>query len=221
MMERFIRFKEDVVREGSCLSGAQLAHEKEATRVKVRHGKRTVLDGPFMETKETLGGYFVVDCASPEDAVALAARCPGAELGIMEVRPVFGGAEPMSHDIEAPVLDGRKGPYFAFLIQSDERDEGRWTAAMNQIASEQQKFDEVLKDGVVDGHRLERPSLAKRVSIRAGRRHVVDGPFLETKEILGGFVVVRCKDKSEAVELAGRIPPAFHGTVEVRPVVTR
>jgi hypothetical protein len=65
---------------------------------------------------------------------------------------------------------------------------------------------------------LESASNATSVRVRDGHTIVADGPFAETKEVLGGFYVFDCKDRDEAIELAARIPPARHGTIEIRAV---
>lgn len=68
--------------------GHQLQPISTATTVRVRNGKQTVTDGPFAETKEQLGGYFLVEAKDLDEALAIAARIPGAEIGSVEVRPV-------------------------------------------------------------------------------------------------------------------------------------
>jgi len=60
-----------------------------ATTVTQADGKSRVLDGPYMDSKEALGGYYLIDVANLDDAIAWAARCPGSSHGIVEVRPVF------------------------------------------------------------------------------------------------------------------------------------
>jgi hypothetical protein len=60
-----------------------------ATSVRVRQGKRQVTDGPFAETHEQLGGYFLIDAANLDEAIDIAGRIPGAKKGTVEVRPVF------------------------------------------------------------------------------------------------------------------------------------
>lgn len=59
-----------------------------ATSVRVREGKRLVTDGPFAETREQLGGYFLIDAADLDEAIAIAGRIPGARKGTVEIRPV-------------------------------------------------------------------------------------------------------------------------------------
>ena len=60
----------------------------QGSRVKVRGGKAQVLDGPFAEAKEMIGGFFLLDCATREEALAIAARCPASEWATIEVRAV-------------------------------------------------------------------------------------------------------------------------------------
>ena len=71
------------------LGGQRLEPERHAVRVKVRGGRRSSTEGPFAETREVLGGFYLVECASLEEAVDCAARCPSAEHGTVEVRPIW------------------------------------------------------------------------------------------------------------------------------------
>ena len=70
-----------------------------------------------------------------------------------------------------------------------------------------------------DGLELEDPAKSRVVRVEDGDTIVTDGPFLETKEVLGGYFVVDCKDLDQAIELAQRVPVAAVGSVEIRPVV--
>lgn len=74
---------------GQFLATAPLHPTATATSVRVRDGKRMVLDGPFAETREQLGGYFLIEAADLDEALAVAARIPGARWGTVEVRPVL------------------------------------------------------------------------------------------------------------------------------------
>src|SRR5216117_787840 len=73
---------------GQYVAAAPLEPTATATSVRVRQGKRVVIDGPFAETKEQLGGYFLVDASDLDEAIAIAARIPMARRGTVEVRPV-------------------------------------------------------------------------------------------------------------------------------------
>lgn len=73
---------------GRAVSGEALHSVSTARTVRVREGKVLVTDGPFAETKESLGGYYILDCATLEEALELAALIPGAKNGCVEVRAV-------------------------------------------------------------------------------------------------------------------------------------
>lgn len=75
--------------QGSFVAAAPLHPVAAATSVRVREGKRMLTDGPFAETTEQLGGYFVVDVENLDEAIAIAATIPGAKKGTVEVRPVL------------------------------------------------------------------------------------------------------------------------------------
>jgi hypothetical protein len=78
-----------VAQDKACKHSAQLKSVEDATTVQVRNGDTIITDGPFAETKETLGGYYLVEADTLDDATALAARIPSARLGgKIEVRPV-------------------------------------------------------------------------------------------------------------------------------------
>jgi hypothetical protein len=74
---------------GQYLGASPLQPIRTATSVRVRDGKRTVTDGPFAETYEHLGGYFLVEARDQDEAVAIAGRIPGARKGTVEVRPIL------------------------------------------------------------------------------------------------------------------------------------
>jgi len=74
--------------DGQYLAAAPLHPTSTATSVRVRQGKPLVTDGPFAETREQLGGYFLIDAKNVDEAVAVAARIPLARLGTVEVRPI-------------------------------------------------------------------------------------------------------------------------------------
>ena len=80
--------------------------------------------------------------------------------------------------------------------------------------------ENIAKGGnLVAGDALQASNTATSVSVRDGKTITTDGPFIETKEQLGGYYLVEAKDLDEAVEIASRIPTAKHGTIEVRPIM--
>lgn len=75
-------------RDGQYVSASPLQPVATATSVRMREGKRLVTDGPFAETREQLGGYFMVEAKNLDEAIAIAGRIPGARKGTVEIRPV-------------------------------------------------------------------------------------------------------------------------------------
>lgn len=74
---------------GNYLAAAPLHPTSTATSVRVREGRRLVTDGPFAETREQLGGYYLIQAGNLDEAIAIAARIPMARLGTVEIRPVI------------------------------------------------------------------------------------------------------------------------------------
>lgn len=83
---RMLRFGEGLKARGLLLAAESLGSQDGAARVQVRGGQAQVLDGPFAEAKEMVGGFFLIDCATREEAVAIARQCPAAEWATIEVR---------------------------------------------------------------------------------------------------------------------------------------
>jgi len=79
----------DLHASGKYLAANPLHPVSTATSVRVREGKPLVTDGPFAETREHLGGYFLIDAKDLDDAISIAARIPGARLGTVEIRPII------------------------------------------------------------------------------------------------------------------------------------
>ncbi len=82
-------FTSAVRERGVMLAGEALQPTETATSVRVRDGNTLVTDGPFAETKEALGGFYMLDCKDLDEAIELAAMIPGAQQGTIEVRPVW------------------------------------------------------------------------------------------------------------------------------------
>lgn len=93
-MERMLRFNESLKARGVCKVSDSLRSDSEGVRLEVRGGKRIVSDGPFIESKEIIGGFFLLDCQTKEEALAIANECPAIEWATVEVReigPCHGG----------------------------------------------------------------------------------------------------------------------------------
>ena len=85
----YVAYTEAMQKAGVLRGGNRLRPTSEATTVRAPNGKKSVLNGPFAETKEQLGGYYLIDAPDLDAALAWAARCPGAQHGSIEVRPVW------------------------------------------------------------------------------------------------------------------------------------
>ncbi len=88
MFQGYMEFTQSLQASGKMKGGAPLEKITNATTVRVRNGKTTTTDGPFAETKEQLGGFYLVEAKDLDDAIAIAARIPGAKHGCIEVRPI-------------------------------------------------------------------------------------------------------------------------------------
>lgn len=88
-MAAYNAFSKEVEDRGLMVSGEALHPVASATSVRVRDGKTITTDGPFAETKEQLGGYYVLNCKDLDEAIEMAAKIPGAQNGTVEIRPLI------------------------------------------------------------------------------------------------------------------------------------
>jgi hypothetical protein len=88
LLEESVQLANQLHKNGQYLDAAPLHPTSATISVKVRDGKRQVTDGPFAETREQIGGYFLIDAKNVDEAVDIAGRIPGARIGTVEVRPV-------------------------------------------------------------------------------------------------------------------------------------
>ncbi|MBT8411855.1 MAG: YciI family protein [Octadecabacter sp.] len=111
--------------------------------------------------------------------------------------------------------------YMALIYSADgtspEYGSPEWAAFMEAYAAAGKTFNE--RGAFLAGEALQHTSTATSVRVRGGKCETMDGPFAETKERLGGFYLLDCKDLDEAIEMAALIPTAKIGTIEVRPVL--
>jgi hypothetical protein len=88
-MAEYMQFTQDIQKSKHMLGGNALQPTNSATTVRLRDGKRLSTDGPFAETKEQLGGYYLIEARDLDDALKVAARIPSAKWGSIEVRPIM------------------------------------------------------------------------------------------------------------------------------------
>src|SRR5229473_4639422 len=89
IFEEYMAYSKGIRKSGNYIGGEALQAISTATTVRVKNGKTVTTDGPFAETREQLGGYYIVEAKDLDEAVVIAARIPGARTGTIEVRPVM------------------------------------------------------------------------------------------------------------------------------------
>jgi len=95
MMQEYGDFTRSIIASGNYKGGNPLQPVNTATSVRVRDGKTLLTDGPFAETAEHLGGYYLIEAANLDEATGIAARIPGARNGTVEVRPIMSVPSPV------------------------------------------------------------------------------------------------------------------------------
>jgi hypothetical protein len=94
IFEEYMQYTNDIKKKGHYIGGEALQPVSTATTVKVKNGKTLTTDGPFAETREQLGGFYMVEAKDLDEAVALAARIPASRTGSIEVRPIMSTPPP-------------------------------------------------------------------------------------------------------------------------------
>ena len=97
--QEYLEFTEEIKRKGHFVTGNRLTPANTAITVRVRDGKISTTDGPFAETKEQFGGYYVIDAKDLNQAIQVAAKIPGARFGCVEVRPIADDPQTLALDL--------------------------------------------------------------------------------------------------------------------------
>lgn len=210
---------QELAAEGKFLTASPLHPVTTAATVRVRDGKSLITTGPFAETTEQLGGYYILDVADLDEAIAIASRLPPAKKGTVEIRPIF-KLDGLPTENFAPESAGSLKK-FLFLCYDDE---AVWSAAGPEVHMA------AMQEAVTLTHALDsrgqylsaaplHPSTtATCVRVREGRKQITDGPFAETREVLGGYYLILASNQQEAISIAARHSGARVGAVEVRQV---
>ena len=202
------KFAEELAREGKLRRGAPLGPLSGAATVSLRDGKAFVTDGPFAETKEHLAGFWVIDVPDRAAALEIALRIPHARHGAIEVSRVR---------VRYSFLDAGQGRPFLLAFRQDPGLRDPVGSKMREMIAHGRELD---REGVL----IETAPLAgdpppARVAAREHKVLVTDGPFAETKDVVGGYSLVRAADRAQAIEMAKRYPAARWGDVEVREII--
>jgi hypothetical protein len=212
---------DELAAQGKYLGSSPLQSVTTAASVRVREGRTLVTDGPFAETTEQLGGYYLLDLADLDEAIAVAARLPPAAKGTVEIRPLA-ALEGLPADRSLPTTtgDGSRTPFLLLCYD----DESAWETAGPFALAKARAEAAALARRISDEGRylsaspLHPAATATCVRVRGGRREITDGPFTETNEVLGGYYLILAEDRAAAIRLAAQHPGARVGTVEVRPL---
>jgi hypothetical protein len=212
---------DELAARGKFIDASPLELVKAAATVRVRDGRPLVTEGPFAETTEQLGGYYLLDVADLDEAIAVAGRLPPASKGTVEIRPLFDldGLPPARP--RPAGSDPRAGRPYLLLCYDDE---AAWQAlgqeALRGAMAEAAGLARQLSDAgrYLLASPLHPAGTATCVRVRDGKRVITDGPFAETHEVLGGFYLILARSRDEAVQAAARHPGARITAVEVRPL---
>ena len=238
------KFNEELVRAGVMLAGEGLHPSSKGKRMRFSGTSRTVIDGPFAETKDLVAGFWIWQCKSVEEAVEWVKRCPNPMLvdSDIELRPMFeyeiedfsAAAKPEIREDIARVNDeisqgqaarakDSQPPHektnpkkFLILGKATPDSEAETTPSVEALLAMEKFHLELVKAGVILAAEGLRPSSkGKRVRFSGTRRTVIDGPFAESKELVAGFSIWQCASMEEAVAWAKRIPNPMAADSEI------
>jgi hypothetical protein len=239
LLSEMASYTEELVKAGAFLASEKLQPSSNGVRVHYANGKFTVTDGPFAETKELIAGFCMIEAKSREEAIEWAKRVPFQE-GEVEVRPLFeltdfpvdpaeqpdGWREKEAQlRAEAPLRKPAALRYMG-LVKCDMDTEAGVLPDETFLAAMGAFMEEGVKSGVyLSGDGLQPSSKGARIRYCGAERIVTDGPFAETKELIGGFAILQFTSKAEAIEWTKRFvqvdAPGRRGAesvCEIRPI---
>ena len=222
MIEECLAY-DDVLRRGNHWTGVgeALQISRAAKTLRLKAGKVIATDGPYAETKEQIGGLGVIEARDIDHAVELMSKHPGLRFGPFEIRPIDGDltarCQPEAGDSYAP-SEGTKFICFGY------GNENTWNAMTSSeresLINECMAYDAVLRKygQSLGGVALQSARTAKTLRSKGGKVLVTDGPYAETKELLGGVAINQFMDIGRAIEAWSTHPCLRVGDVlEIRP----
>jgi hypothetical protein len=202
LVEGHTAYVKQLKASGAYRDGERLRPSPEGKRVRAER----IEGGPFAG-ELAIAGYYLIEADSLEAAVALAEPCPMAPGDTLDVRPIMGG------EVHADKTQ-RQGKTFAFAVLGNAASEEAWIEVMDRIDAD--THDGFPDDRFLGGVRLEAPGRGRQIVSRGQKRAVMDGPFLEAKEVIGGLFFMRMADLDEAVRWARASKFMTHGALEIR-----
>jgi hypothetical protein len=228
MLSEMGRYNEEIIKAGVMLGGEGLHASSRGARVRISGKKSTVVDGPFAEAKELVGGFWLIQAPSKAEAVEWARRVPGP-VGEIEVRPLYEASdfspEPVEPADPPPPTPRKPGTRrYVLLLKADAVSEAGPPADPAVFAKMDGLMGEMAQGGVMLGGEGLKPSAqSARVKLEGEKRTVIDGPFTESKELIAGYMIVQTATREEALEWARRwleihveTVPDHQGEIEVR-----
>jgi hypothetical protein len=211
---------EEMDSRGTRLFGRELELPETAATVRVRDGETLVTDGPFAETKEFVAGFDILECADLDEAIEVAAKHPSSWFQTIEIRPLMDGLDWDEAAMRFAAGDNATGTTYCLM------------KCLDGIPAEPQVEESIIREGNawwqdlkergigILAHPLQHKDTATTVRVRKGETLLSDGPFIETKEFIGGISVIKCESREQAVGIAAAHPLARHHMIEVRPFVS-
>lgn len=207
---------EEMDGRGVRLLGRALDIPETGVTVRVRNGETLVTDGPFVEAKEFIAGFEILECADLDEAIAVAATGPVARFMTIEIRP-FAGQPRLGE--KAPAFgrceDGDASPYALAMWAGGTQTPPVALTLTREIEAWRQ--DLVARGLHILGGTLEGADTATTLRVPDGKKLLGNGPFFRTGEIIAAIDVVSCAERQQAVELAATHPAVRHYAIEVRP----
>ncbi len=219
-MTESLRICDELIAERKFIATSPLEPVATAATVRLKSGRPFITDGPFAETTEQLGGFFLLELENLDEAIAIASRLPPASKGTAEIRPVV-ALEGLPPSRPIPFAgEGSLKPYMILSYDNEaywkEAGEDAKRSAMGEAMLLARQLHE--RGQYVTCSPLHPAETATCVRMRNGKRHITDGPFAETHEVLGGFYIILTESREAAVEFGARHAAISHGAVEVRPL---
>ena len=218
VMQREIpRWSEEMQDRGVRLLGRPLDLPQTAATVRVRDGETLVTDGPFVEAKEFIAGFDLLDCADLDEAIEVAAKAPVSWFKTIEIRPFAG--EPRLGEQAFAFGRGEDGDARAYLLIM-------WMGATPAAPLDDEavtregeawRQDAAARGRHVLGSALQGPHTAMTVRVRDGGTLLSNEPCTGATEYIAGIEVVSCADRQQAIQLAAAHPFARYHAIEVRP----
>lgn len=239
MLSKMATYTGELVKAGALVGCERLQPSSTGTRVHYANGKFTVTDGPFTETKELVAGFSMIEARSLKEAIEWAKRIPFQE-GEVEVRRLFELTDFPINPAEQP--DGWRDKEEQFrattparkpgtvryigLVKADRNTEAGVMPDEKFLSDMGAFMEEGMKSGVfLSGEGLQPSSQGARVRFSGAQRTVTDGPFIETKELIGGYAILQFTSPAEALEWTKRFvqvdaPGRLNGECEceIRPL---